>query len=143
MSRSAHLGVVLAAAWLCPLATAQAQKYVPFEEYGPPTADPKPSRGIGGLVVGSAGLFIATLNLATLPICQASFYPDDARTTCRALSFGFASVATLVAIPALSIGIVKRRRYKAWKARRFPRVAALPTLVPQPQGATLAIHGRF
>lgn len=128
---------------VCSASSAAAQQLVPFEQYGPPPSDPRPRSGIAGVIVGSAASGIAALNLGTLPMCYASFYPDDARDACTVLSFAFAGIATVVAVPALSIGIVRRKKYKAWKARNFPKVTGSFAPAPLHGGAALMWSGRF
>ncbi len=122
--------------------SAEAQARAPSGEYAP-SLDPRPRSGLGGVIAGGAALGIAALNLVTLPMCSASFYPSDAEESCVVLSIAFASIASVVAVPALSVGLVRRKKYKAWRARQRAPVSSsfAPTAVHG--GYALVWRGRF
>jgi hypothetical protein len=89
-------------------------------EYGyPPPFEPAPASGIGAVVVGYAGLGISALQLATMPVCFADFYPDAAERACLISSLALAGIALSVGIPTLVVGLHRRQRYKAWRQRRL------------------------
>jgi hypothetical protein len=115
------------------LAHAQASQ-PPAYYASPPPMDPKPRGGVGGVVVGAAGFGLAVLNLATLPICYASFYPSEAEGACVVLSGVFAGLGVTAGITGLAIGIPRRKRYKAWKARQRASLLEGLRLTPTAQG---------
>lgn len=92
----------------------------------------KPPSGIGGIVMGAVGLGLGGINLATLPVCYASFYPDDAETLCVHASLGVGSVLIAVGIPSLIVGIVRRKRYKKWREQRAQRGSLLRGIAVAP-----------
>lgn len=93
--------------------------------------EPRPPSGIGGLVVGWAGLGWGVLNLGTLPLCFADFYPREARPICTATSLTLGAGGLIAAAIGLSVGYPRRTVYKRWRARQSTRI----TLVPVSQGA--------
>jgi hypothetical protein len=78
-------------------------------------ADPKPRSGVGGIVVGWAGLGIAAVNAATLPLCNS--YNADVEDVCVGASTVFIVGGLVAAIPGLVIGYKRRAIYKEWRAR--------------------------
>jgi hypothetical protein len=76
----------------------------------------RPSTGTGQIVVGWIGTGVGTLNLVTLPVCYADFYPEDAKDLCVGASIGFAAVGLGIGIPFLIVGYGNRADYKKWKA---------------------------
>lgn len=88
--------------------------------YPPPQFEPPPPSGIGAVVVGYSGIGLAGLYLVTIPTCYAKFYPwpVDERA-CAITSVALAGVALSVGIPSLVVGLRRRERYKAWRARQL------------------------
>jgi hypothetical protein len=80
-------------------------------------SDPQPSTGTGLIVAGWIATGLGLLNLATLPVCYADFYPSEAQDTCVTLSAVLAGVGISLGVPFLIIGYNKRADYKAWKKR--------------------------
>jgi hypothetical protein len=83
--------------------------------------DPRPRSGVGGIVVGAVGLGQGTLALATIPICFASFYPNEAQPFCVGSSVLFGVGGYAVGAVGLSLGLKRRARYKAWRQRELER----------------------
>src|SRR5690349_1387784 len=86
----------------------------------PPLAsdlDPPPASGIGALVMGGVGIGLGTINLATIPVCTADFYPSEAAGVCIGLSIGVGVALLGVGIPSLIVGKLRRERYRAWRER--------------------------
>lgn len=107
-------------------------------------ADPKPSSGIGLIVVGWVASGIGALNLATLPICFADFYPEESKGLCIGLSAAFAGVGFAVGLPALIIGYNQRSDYKAWKKRHALVGLLMDTsLALDRDGARLSLRGEL
>jgi len=131
--RSALLPCALVASLLLAVGSLHAQA-APVPPSAPPAArapdppaarDPKPPGGIGGIVVGFAGLGFMVSNLATMPLCALDYYEEhDLRGICIGTSLGLAGAGLAAAIPGLVIGFRRRRVYKAWRARQ--QAAALP-----------------
>jgi hypothetical protein len=142
--------IVLVGALLRSSASAQSYSVQPAQSYQPqpnPAAihDPRPPSGIGGIVVGSAALGVAGLNLVTMPICFASFYPAGADDDCAVLSGVFAAIGVAVGLPSLIVGRRRRARYKEWRARQRPYAELLRGLrVDVAEGrAGLALSATF
>jgi hypothetical protein len=76
----------------------------------------RPSTGTGQIVVGWIGTGVGAVNLASIPICYADFYPRDAEKACVGLSIAFGAVGLGVGIPFLIVGYSNRAEYKRWKA---------------------------
>jgi hypothetical protein len=76
---------------------------------------------VGGIVVGAVGLGQGTLALATIPICFASFYPNEAQPFCVGSSVLFGVGGYAVGAVGLSLGLKRRARYKAWRKRELQR----------------------
>lgn len=119
-----------------------------YAQATPPTTydvgEPAPSRGLGGIIVGSVALGLAALNLATLPVCSMDSYPDNARDLCRGMSFTFAGIGGVVALIALPIGFTRNARYRAWRERNAGAAALLDMKVSgDPRGASLRYQLQF
>jgi hypothetical protein len=112
---------------------ARAQSRIEYG-YPPPQFEPTPPSGIGALAVGAGGFAIAGMNLVTIPVCYADFYPYDARP-CVISSLVIAGVALSVAIPSLLVGLRRRGRYKAWRARQLMRGELAPAATGSAAGA--------
>jgi hypothetical protein len=89
-------------------------------------ADPQPSTGVGMIVAGWILGGIGVLNLATLPLCYADFYPSNAEDLCVALSAVIGGLGLGIGIPLLIVGYNNRSDYKDWQRRHGQ--AALPGL---------------
>lgn len=97
--------------------------------------EPRPPSGIGGIVVGWAGVGWGVLNFATLPLCFADFYPSEARPVCTATSITLGAGGLIAAAIGLGVGYPRRAAYKRWRARQLPRVELAPT----PHGALVRL----
>jgi hypothetical protein len=75
----------------------------------------EPSSGVALTVVGGVALGIGAINLATIPICSANFYPRDAKDACVVASVTFGVIGVGVGLPLLLVGINQRSKYKAWR----------------------------
>jgi hypothetical protein len=82
-----------------------------------PANDPQPSTGTGLVVVGWIATGLGVLNLATLPICFADFYPEDAETLCVIGSATIGGVGLALGVPFLIVGYSQKADYREWKAR--------------------------
>jgi hypothetical protein len=80
--------------------------------------DLQPSTGTGLIVAGWIAVGVGLLNLATLPICFADFYPSESKDLCVGMSAAIAGVGVAVGVPLLIIGYNQRADYKEWKQRR-------------------------
>lgn len=80
-------------------------------------ADPRPSSGIGAVVTGSILLGVGALNLVTIPVCFMDSYPEASQDLCVGLSAGLGGTLVSVGLPLLIVGVVKRKRFKAWRRR--------------------------
>lgn len=114
----------------------------------PPLAsdlDPPPPSGIGALVMGGVGIGLGTINLATIPVCTAEFYPSEATSVCIGMSIGIGVALLGVGIPSLVIGKLRRERYRAWRERHRAPTALLEGLqvVPRNGGGQLLLQARF
>jgi hypothetical protein len=117
---------------------ARAQSRIEYG-YPPPQLEPTPPSGIGALVVGAAGFATAGSNLVTIPVCYANFYPYDARP-CTIASLVIVGVALSVAVPSLVVGLHRRARYKAWRARQRTRGELSPWGASRAAGLHYALH---
>ena len=79
-------------------------------------ADPRPHSGLGGIIVGWAGLGVAALNAATLPLCN-NYGDPDVEDLCVGASTVFIVGGVAAAIPGLVIGYKRRAAYNEWRAR--------------------------
>jgi hypothetical protein len=141
------LGILLIALLLPEQGAAQAalENEVPppvaarFGSYG------KPPSGIGGIVMGAVGLGLGGINLATIPVCYASFYPAEAKDLCVWASVGVGSALVAVGIPSLIVGIIRRKRYKAWRQQRVLNGATLKSIAVAPVlgGGQLLLRAAF
>lgn len=111
--------------------------------YPPPTFEQRPRSGVGGVVVGSAALGMALLNVATLPICFADFYPSGAQDGCVIGSLALAGVDVVVGVPSLVLGLIRLRRYRDWKQQRALALVERLGAGASPSGATLRYTLRF
>jgi hypothetical protein len=124
-----------------PCAAQSGGQIVAFE---PLQAAPRPpKRGIAGIVVGSVASGLTVLNLAAVPLCSLDYYEEnDMDDFCRVSSFVFAGAFATAAIVALSIGIPRRRAYKAWQ-RQHRMALEAPRITPTTTGLQLAWGMRF
>lgn len=105
----------------------------------------RPPSGIGGIVLGAVGLGLGGLNLVTIPVCFADFYPAEATDLCVALSAGVGAALVAVGIPSLIVGKIRRKRYKEWRrqqARRGPSLEGI-AVAPVPGGGQMLMRTRF
>jgi hypothetical protein len=86
--------------------------------------DPPPSTGTGFIVSGWILTGVGALNLASLPICKADFYPADAEDTCVAASLVVGIGGLGLGIPFLIVGYNRRSDYHEWR-RRHPLLRSL------------------
>ena len=82
-----------------------------------PPSDPQPSTGTGLVVAGWIATGIGVLNLATLPICFADFYPEESENLCVIGSATLGGVGLALGIPFLIVGYNNKADYREWKAR--------------------------
>jgi hypothetical protein len=101
---------------LAELAPARAESRLEYG-YPPPQLEPPPPSGIGAMSVGFGAFGFGALNLVTIPICYADFYPGEPRG-CVIASVTIAGVAFAVGIPSLIVGFKRHARFKAWRARQ-------------------------
>jgi hypothetical protein len=137
------LSLLLALAGAASAAAQPAAGYQPPPlEYGyPPPAEPPPRSGLGALIVGSIGMGIGTLNLATLPVCFADFFPSEEQTWCVAEAAVFAGLGLGVGIPVFVLGRRRRAAYKEWQRRQPPPLR--PTGSLRLQGTGMRWELRF
>lgn len=106
------------------------------------TTSPRPPSGLGGIIVGWAGLGVSAGALAFIPVCHASFYPEAARTECvvgQAIVAGGALVASGV---GFIVGYPRRAVYRSWRAtQRTARPSG--QLTGAPLGAGLGYRFTF
>jgi hypothetical protein len=102
--------------------------------------DTRPSTGTGLIVTGWILTGIAVLNLATLPVCFADFYPPESKDLCVVLSAVFAGAGTVVGVPLLIVGYNQRADYKAWKKRNGLIGHLLDTRVAFQNDAALLVY---
>lgn len=140
-----NYGLMLAVLLLALLLPQQGEAQSALENEMPPapvaehfTSNARPPSGIGGIVMGAVGLGLGGINLATIPVCYASYYPADAKDLCVALSIGLGSALVAVGIPSLIVGIIRRKRYKAWRQERVQGGVA-----PMLGGAQLLLRTNF
>lgn len=81
------------------------------------SGDPRPSSGMGLIIAGWIATGLGLLNLATLPICYADFYPNNAESTCVIASAVIGGVGLTLGVPFLIVGYNDRADYKEWKKR--------------------------
>ncbi len=78
----------------------------------------RPSSGLGLTIAGSVLTGLGALNLASSPICRAGFYRRQVGGTgsdvCFWGSIGLGGVLLAVGVPLLSVGLLRRSRYRAW-----------------------------
>jgi hypothetical protein len=123
----------------------QAGYEVPPPPAGATYSSERPKSGIGGIVMGSVGLGLGAMNLATIPVCYASFYPANATELCTIMSLSVGSVLIAVGIPSLIVGKIRRNRYKEWKRARMGGRVLVEDVAPVgvAGGGGIAIKGRF
>jgi len=110
-----------------------------------PLADEaEPGSGLGLIIVGWIATGVGAVNLASIPICSADFYPEQSRDLCVGLSVGFGVVGLGVGIPLLAVGYHKRSKYKEWSERHAVLDGLLHTQVAiQNDSALLLYRGTF
>lgn len=135
---------------LAVLSPASASAQEPGYEMPPPPAgasygSERPKSGIGGIVMGAVGLGLGGINLATIPVCYASFYPANATDLCVIMSVSVGSVLVAVGIPSLIVGKIRRNRYKEWKRAQMGARFKLDGVAPVALrgGGGMALSGRF
>jgi hypothetical protein len=116
---------------------------------GAPTRDStvleeRPSTGTGKIVVGWIGLGVGVLNLASIPVCFADFYPANAKETCVGASIVLGAAGLGIGIPMLVLGYGQRGRYREWRERN-PGAALLDKVrvAGTPGGAMLGLQTTF
>ena len=102
---------------VCSTVSAQAPARLEYG-YPPPPREPTPPRGIAAMIVGIGGLALGAEQLLTIPICNADFYTLEDPKFCLGRKLTTAGLALAVGIPSLLVGLRRRARYKAWRARQ-------------------------
>lgn len=87
--------------------------------FPPPELERKPPSGVGAMAVGAGALGFAGLNLVTLPICHVDLYPSEAERACVISSLVLAAGGVAIGVPSLVLGLVRYKRYQAWRARKL------------------------
>jgi len=82
-----------------------------------PASDPQPSTGNGLVVAGWIATGLGVLNLATLPICFADFYPEESEDLCVGASAVIGGVGLALGVPFLIVGYNQKADYREWRAR--------------------------
>ena len=94
--------------------------------------------------MGGVGLGLGTVNLATIPVCYAEFYPPEAKNVCIGMSVGLGVALISVGIPSLIIGKKRHDRYRAWRARQSAGLSLEGvSILPHSTGAQLMLQARF
>lgn len=96
-----------------------------------------PPSGLGGIIVGWAGLGLGAASLAIIPVCSASFYPESAKTSCivgQAILGGGAFVASAI---GFIVGYPRRATYRQWRASQRSALSGLG-VTSAPAGAGLS-----
>ncbi|MFT3924660.1 MAG: hypothetical protein QM778_19120 [Myxococcales bacterium] len=145
MLRSFGLGLLLLVGGLAvqtPRAGAQSYQEASLG-FAPPELEPRPPRGIAGIVVGTALLLGATESMALLHTCGTDSWLDPWKTRepCVRFSVTLATISVAAGVPALVIGLIHRQRYKAWRAARAHRHASIePMRLPGGAGVSWALR---
>lgn len=100
----------------------------------------RPSTGTGQIVVGWIATGVGAVNLATLPICFADFYPADAEGLCVGLSVTLAVVGVSIGVPFLITGYNNRARYKRWRDEHPALAHLLNTQVSASDDGALVVY---
>jgi hypothetical protein len=109
-----------------------------------PMHDPQPSTGTGLIVAGWIATGIGVLNLATLPICFADFYPEDSENLCVIGSATLGGVGLALGVPFLIVGYNNKADYREWQARRGMAYHLMNTQVTlASDGAALSYRAEF
>lgn len=82
-----------------------------------PADDPRPSTGTGLIVAGWIATGVGVLNLVTLPICFADFYPEESENLCVIGSATLGGLGLALGVPFLIAGYNNKSDYREWKAR--------------------------
>jgi len=85
------------------------------QEFG--EQEERPSTGTGQIIVGWIATGVGAVNLATLPVCYADFYPSESKDLCVGASLGLGVVGLGLGIPFLAVGYSNRSDYLEWKKR--------------------------
>jgi hypothetical protein len=138
-SRRAESGCTVASLLLALMFVAlpaQAQHTLPTAQAA------RPPSGIGGVVVGWAGLGFGVFNLATLPLCFMEFYPRKAKTLCMVSSGVLSAGGFIASAIGLSIGYPRRAEYRRWRAGRVAAQLDRLRVAPSREGAlfSYALH---
>jgi hypothetical protein len=109
-----------------------------------PEDDAKPSSGVGLIVGGWIVTGVGVVNLATIPVCSADFYPRESEDLCVTLSIAFGVAGVVIGVPLLVVGYNKRSKYKEWSKRHAVLDHLLRTQVAvQNDSALLLYRGSF
>lgn len=102
----------------------------------------RPSSGTGWIVVGWIALGVGALNLASLPVCYADFYPEGAKDVCVYASIGIAAVAIPLGVTSLIVGYNQRSEYERWRRNNgFARHLERLRLAVRDDGMLLSYSG--
>jgi hypothetical protein len=84
---------------------------------------------------------VGAVNLASIPLCNADFYPRDSRDLCVQLSIGFGVVGLGVGVPLLIVGYNKRAQFNEWKQEHAVVRELLSTRVALQNDSALFVYG--
>jgi hypothetical protein len=70
---------------------------------------------LGLIIAGWSVTGLGALNLLTIPVCKADFYPHDQRDLCVDLSVAVGVVGLGVGIPMLIVGYNQRAKHAEWQ----------------------------
>ncbi len=141
------LRLVLSAvlAWsACPLSSARAEDYSAQVGFPPPELEPRPKNGIAAVIVGAVLLGAGAESFPLIGLCDRGLFWDSARA-CRIGNASVGAIGVAVGASVLALGVVRRKRYKAWREARSRNPHALDALrvTPLASGSGIAWGMRF
>lgn len=122
---------------------ATAQEHGTIVGFGPPELEPRPPNGIAALVVGGVLIGAGAESFVLMAFCDGGGVLFDSERTCLTLGGTLGAVSVTAGIAVLTVGVIRRKKYKVWRHTRTAQTLESLRLTPLAAGGAVSWSARF